>query len=327
MLHLPLIVLFITCSPVDPAPDGFTALFNGVDLTGWQGLVGNPVSRAKMPLDDHAAAQAVADERMRAHWQVEGGILIFDGAGDSLCTADDYGDVELYLDWKIEPGGDSGIYLRGTPQVQIWDHPLGSGGLYNNQRHTAAPLVAADRPPGRWNRFHILMHDDTVTVWLNDQLVVDQTPLENYWARGAALPSQGQIELQSHNRPLYFREIFVRKIESPNDNAESARGPEPGPFQDPAWGPCTAQPLPGGNTRLNLQVDSWPDGPLLLPGLRNEVISAHLVMNGEPGRLPVRRNDDGILSITLPAVAPDPLDRVVRVDIAGVPALTTVPEE
>ena len=82
-----------------------------------------------------------------------GGALEFDGKGQSLCTDKDYGDFEMIVDWKITNGGDSGIYLRGTPQVQIWDiartnvgAQVGSGGLYNNQKNERIPLVVADNP-------------------------------------------------------------------------------------------------------------------------------------------------------------------------------------
>ena len=101
------------------APEGFTPLFNGTDLTGWKGLVGNPKSRAAMSTEELSAAQKEADENMRAHWKIVDGALEFDGSGKSLCTDKDYGDFELYVDWKILEGGDSGIYLRGSPQVQI----------------------------------------------------------------------------------------------------------------------------------------------------------------------------------------------------------------
>src|SRR5699024_12820182 len=96
-----------------------------------------------------------ANTDMRRHWSVREGILIFDGEGESLATEKEYQDFEMMVDWKIESGGDSGIYLRGTPQVQIWDiteHPEGSGGLYNNQQHSSRPLVAADHAIGEWNK-------------------------------------------------------------------------------------------------------------------------------------------------------------------------------
>ena len=120
-------------------PEGFTALFNGKDLTNWKGLLKGPLDspamRAKATPEELARAQVEADENMRQHWRVEDGALVFDGKGRSLATAKDYGDFEMYVDWKILPKGDSGIYLRGTPQVQIWDpeaekqNAVGSGGV------------------------------------------------------------------------------------------------------------------------------------------------------------------------------------------------------
>jgi len=213
-----LIGLAATESPKAPdntPPEGFVALFNGKDLTGWKGLVGSPESRATMSPDKLAEAQKKADEDMRAHWQVVDGVLVFDGKGKSLCTAKDYGDFELYVDWKIKPAGDSGIYLRGSPQVQIWDpatHPEGSGGLYNNQKHPRKPLKCADKPVGEWNTFRIKMIGEKVTVWLNGELVVDNVVLENYWDRNKPIYPTGQIELQNHGNTLYFKNIYLREI-------------------------------------------------------------------------------------------------------------------
>jgi len=204
-------------------PEGFTALFNGQDLTGWKGLLSppndNPVKRAKLSPADHAVAQARADERMMENWKVVKGVLEFDGKGDSLCTARDYGDFEMLVDWKIPENADSGIYLRGSPQVQIWDpfHPLhgsevGSGGLYNNQKNPSKPLKRADRWISDWNRFRILMVGEKVHVFLNGELVVNDVTLENYWDRTKPIFSTGQIELQNHGNNLYFKNIYVREI-------------------------------------------------------------------------------------------------------------------
>jgi HEAT repeat protein len=194
---------------------GFVPFFDGRSLSGWKGLVADPPGRAKMTSQELAKAQAEADERMRAHWKVADGTLVFDGKGESLCTSRDFADFELLVDWKIEKGGDSGIYLRGSPQVQIWDpatNPVGSGGLYNNQKGRSRPLVAADRPVGEWNSFRIIMIGDRVTVYLNDRLVVDNTVLENYWERDKPIYPTGQIELQAHGNPLYFKNVFIREI-------------------------------------------------------------------------------------------------------------------
>ncbi len=196
-------------------PEGFVALFNGKDLTGWKGLVGNPKTRAEMTPEQLAEAQKKADEQMRAHWKVEDGVLVFDGKGKSLCTAKDYGDFELYVDWKILSKGDSGIYLRGSPQVQIWDYnqrPEGSGGLFNNKIHPSKPLKCADKPIGQWNTFRIKMVGEKVTVWLNGDLVVDGVVMENYWERDKPIYPAGQIELQNHGNTLYFKNIYLREI-------------------------------------------------------------------------------------------------------------------
>jgi len=118
------------------------------------------------------------------------------------------------VDWKIPPEGDSGIYLRGSPQVQIWVRPEGSGGLYNNQKNPRKPIENADKPVGEWNRFRIIMIDDKVTVYLNGKLVVDNVIMENYFERDKPIYREGQIELQNHGGPLYFKNIFIREINS-----------------------------------------------------------------------------------------------------------------
>ncbi len=206
-------------------PEGFVALFNGRNLKGWQGQLkppfDNPIKRAAMSPEERAAAQKEADENMRAHWKVERGELVFDGKGRSLCTVKDYADFELLVDWKIPPHGDSGIYLRGSPQVQIWDpytqptrhgSEVGSGGLYNNKTNASKPLVVADKPIGEWNRFRILMVGERVHVFLSGQLVTRDTVLENYWDRSQPIFPTGPIELQSHGDALWFKNIYIREL-------------------------------------------------------------------------------------------------------------------
>ena len=196
-------------------PEGFAALFNGKDLSGWKGLVKNPKERAKLTPEQLAELQKAADANMRAHWTVADGALVFDGSskGSHLCTEKDYGDFELWVDWKIEAEGDSGIYLRGSPQVQIWDRPdVGSGGLYNNQKNSSGPATITDKPVGEWNTFKIKMVGERVTIHLNDVLVVDHVVMENYWERDKPIYATGQIELQSHGSTLYFKNVYLREI-------------------------------------------------------------------------------------------------------------------
>jgi hypothetical protein len=213
----------LTDAETQSPPEGFVALFNGKDLTGWKGLLAgpldNPARRSRASTETLATAQAEADKDMNAHWKAENGILVFDGKGRSICTGRDYGDFEMLVDWRIPPGGDSGIYLRGSPQVQIWDTAnaavgaaVGSGGLYNNKKNPSKPLKCADKPVGEWNTFRIKMVGDRVTVHLNGELVTDNVVLENYWDYNRPIFPIGQIELQNHGAPLYFRNVFIRVI-------------------------------------------------------------------------------------------------------------------
>ncbi|MEK7707567.1 MAG: DUF1080 domain-containing protein [Verrucomicrobiota bacterium] len=206
-------------------PEGFTALFNGKNLDGWKGLLkgpnDNPIKRAALTPEQAVEAQKEADENMRAHWRVENGEFVFDGKGRSLCTAKDYANFELLVDWKITEHGDSGIYLRGSPQVSIWDpftqptkhgSEVGSGAFYNNQKNPNKPLKVADKPIGQWNRFRILMVGERAHIYLNAELVTRDTVLENYWDRSQPIFPSGQIELQNHGDQLWFKNIYIREI-------------------------------------------------------------------------------------------------------------------
>jgi hypothetical protein len=220
-------------------PPGFRALFNGKDLTGWKGLPLKANTNAKkketqpyvaMTMPERlnaspgelAEAQKRGDESAHEHWKVEDGVIVFDGKGQNLCTDKDYGNFELYVDWKIKEKGDSGIYLRGTPQIQIWDpftspntktgEDKGSGGVFNNQKNPKEPTAMADKPIGQWNTFWIKIVGDKVSVKLNDKLVVDDVTMENYWERDKPLYPKGTIELQNHGNTLYFRNIYIKEL-------------------------------------------------------------------------------------------------------------------
>jgi HEAT repeat protein len=204
-----------------PQEKGFESMFNGKNLSGWQGLVENPIVRAGMSERELVSKQKIANEEMTKNWSVKDGALYFSGAGANLCSIKEYGDFEMLVDWLITKKGDSGIYLRGTPQVQIWDTSrvevgaqVGSGGLYNNSHHKSIPLTVADNPVGEWNTLRIVMKGERVSVWLNGLLVVDNVIMENYWDRTIPIFPTGPIELQAHGNELAFRDIFIREISS-----------------------------------------------------------------------------------------------------------------
>ncbi|MCE6990475.1 family 16 glycoside hydrolase [Dyadobacter sp. CY323] len=206
-----------------PKEGGFVSLFNGKDLSGWKGLVENPIARSKMSADTLAAKQKKADAAAMKDWYAKDGELVFSGHGNNLCTVKQYGDFEMYVDWKILKDGDAGIYLRGTPQVQIWDTSrvdvgaqVGSGGLYNNQKNPSKPSKLADNAIGDWNTFHITMIGDRVSVDLNGENVVDNVVLENYWDRNLPIFAAEQLELQAHGNQINYRDIYVREIPRQN---------------------------------------------------------------------------------------------------------------
>ena len=209
-----------------PCPEGFKPLFSGCEkcLVNWKGVTtaekfDNPKVRQAATPEKRAAMQKIADKQMKEHWHIRDGALFFDGGkgGYSLATAKDYKDFEMWVDWRtLSITGDSGLYLRGSPQVQIWDAHnqwgIGSGGLYNNQKNPSRALCIADNLVGSWNTFYVKMVGDKVTVKLNGKLVVDNVTLENYWDRKIPIFPVEQIELQCHGDPIEFKNIFIKEL-------------------------------------------------------------------------------------------------------------------
>jgi len=227
-LTLLLAAVALTAAPTPP--EGFTSLYNGKDLTGWRGG----------DTSDHRAYLALSPEKraerdkawtadMLAHWKAEGDDLVNDGKGKYATTEKEYGDIELTLEYNMAPLGDSGIYLRNVPQVQIWDPAnakekkngadKGSGALWNNGLNNGKfPLVVADKAPGEWNTLRIVMVGARVSIWLNGKQTVDYASLENYYDRKLAVPAKGPICLQTHGAPIRWRNVFVREINGAEAN-------------------------------------------------------------------------------------------------------------
>lgn len=210
----------------EPAPpEGFRAIFNGVDLDGWYGW--NPHSSAKLEGEKLAENLKAQRADFANHWTVENGELVNNGTGPYATTEEEFGDFELLLEYKTVAGADSGIYLRGKPQVQIWDNNqvfnpekptrrphLGSGGLFNNTPGTLGrdPIMNLDKPFGQWNSFRIKQIGDRTWVTFNGRLVVDGAPFENYPDKSVPYPAAGPLMLQTHGGEIRWRNIFVREI-------------------------------------------------------------------------------------------------------------------
>ncbi|MFM9956228.1 MAG: DUF1080 domain-containing protein, partial [Opitutaceae bacterium] len=255
-LTLVAVATFTVLRAAEPKPPaGFRALFNGQDLTGWHGL--NPHDTAKLTGEKRDAKLAQMRTEFAQHWRVEQGELVNPGTGPYATTDEAFGDYELLIEYKTVAKADSGIYLRGQPQVQIWDKNqifdpkkpdrrphLGSGGLFNNSPKTLGrdPIMAADKPFGQWNTVRIRQIGARVWVTLNTRLVVEGAPMENYWEKGKPFPARGPFMLQTHGGEIRWRAIYVRDIPADEAQRELATPPLPNPtHHDVAYGPHPKQ--------------------------------------------------------------------------------------
>lgn len=214
-------------------PEGYASIFNGHDLSGWHAIeTFDPRKFNSLPEAERKAKIEAARVATGNFWRVENGEIVNDGNGPFLTTDNEYRDFELLIEYKTVARADSGIYLKATPQVQIWDFTdekkfkigsdKGSGGLWNNPKDSAGkdPLHLADKPFGQWNKFHIQQLGSRTSVMLNDEPVVDHAIMENYWGKKSKLPliAKGPIQLQTHGGEIRWRNIFIREIESDEAN-------------------------------------------------------------------------------------------------------------
>ena len=222
--------------PLNQAPAGFTNLFNGKDLSGWRGrqMDCSPHLEALLTKEELAAKQVEWNADRDMNWSVDTakGEIVSNGHGVFLATNKDYADFEFYADWlMVSHNGDSGIYLRGFPQIQIWDvdnprevrngAPRGSGSIWNDNDGNPGkfPLVKADNPVGTWNTFRIKIIGTRTWVWLNGKQTVNGAVYDDYFDRSLTILPKGPIELQTHGSEIRFRNIYVREI--PADEAKT----------------------------------------------------------------------------------------------------------
>ena len=199
------------------AAEGFTPLFDGKDLAGWRGY--------KMTAPP-------------AGWMVADGEITRTTGGGDLITETEFANFELRLDWKISPGGNSGIFYRGTeeyeaiywsaPEMQVLDDAVHADG---KNRLTAAgsayALYAAPagvvKPAGEWNSIRLVVNGNKVEHWLNGQKVVEYELGSADWTAkvaaskfnqwpGYGKAARGHIGLQDHGDRVWFRNIRVKML-------------------------------------------------------------------------------------------------------------------
>ncbi len=200
----------------DPIPSDAIVLFNGKDLSKWVGQDGGP-----------------------ARWQVKDGVMTVNGTG-TISTREEFADCQLHVEWASpaevkgegQGRGNSGVYLQGRYEVQVLDS-------YENKTYfhgqaasiykQHAPLVNACRKPGEWQAYDIIFHaprfDDggkiktpaRVTVLHNGVLVQDHSEIfgtSSHIGKPTyeAHPLKQALQLQDHNNPVRFRNIWIRPL-------------------------------------------------------------------------------------------------------------------
>lgn len=198
-----------------PPPSDATVLFDGKDLSQWNG------------------------EKGSAKWEIKDGVATVNGTG-SISSKQEFGDCQLHIEWatpeKVEGEGqgrgNSGILLQGRYEVQVLDSYINktyyhgqAGAVYKQY----APLVNACRKPGEWQSYDIIFHaprfdadgklekPGTVTVLQNGVLVQDHVEIMGSTGpTGApkyhAHPLKQSLVLQDHHNPVRYRNIWIREL-------------------------------------------------------------------------------------------------------------------
>lgn len=178
-------------------------LFNGTDLSGWK--LSNP--------------------KKKNGWSVKDGVLVnetpktdFGAYGDygNLVTEATFSDFRLTIDYNVQAGGNSGVYLRGMYEAQVVDRDSkmqgiqGPGAVFGR----IAPSENAGKPGGEWNRYVLTLVDRHLTVELNGKTVIDNQPIEGCTGGGLSADdtAPGPIFLQGDHTQVRYRNIRLERV-------------------------------------------------------------------------------------------------------------------
>jgi Domain of Unknown Function (DUF1080) len=209
-LPLVLIALMLLSTKLSAADDaaGWKPLFNGKDLTGWTAIDG--------PLAD---------------WHATDGVLSCGGGSGKgwLSTTEQYKNFELELEFRVPPGGNSGVFLRapheGNPafdgmEIQVLDDPAPEYATIKPAQHCgslyglAAAKSGALKKAGEWQKYLIVCDGKHVKVTLNGQGIVDANlaDFESDETHKGARRAEGFVGLQNHGTQVDFRNIRIRNL-------------------------------------------------------------------------------------------------------------------
>jgi len=187
-------------------------IFDGKTLDNWTTLEGEPVTKA---------------------WEVVDGVIHLDrdkGEGGNIITRHEYGDFDFSFDWKIVPGGNSGIKYRVRKfdkstlgcEYQILGDTQESGA----PKHATGSLYdlyppnekKRTKPIGEYNHARIVIRDDTIQHWMNGELLLTATVGDAEWDRriaeskfskveGFGRNRRGKIMLTDHGAEVWYKNL------------------------------------------------------------------------------------------------------------------------
>jgi hypothetical protein len=219
---------------------GWRPLFNAKDYNGWHG-------QDPKQTFGWITARAIAYERLLGPTRLEAaggpGDRMLNGSGRTvnLVTDEKFGDSELYLEFMLSKGSNSGVYLHGLYEVQIFDSfgtpeymvkTSDCGAIYHrwiNEQGVGGsrPIVNASRAPGQWQSFHIWFQgprfDDSgkktqnakfVRVLHNGVLIQKDVEVDGGTRAHMPIPeaATNPIMLQGDHGPVAFRNIYIRQL-------------------------------------------------------------------------------------------------------------------
>ena len=218
--------------------NGWKPLLNGNDLGGWVGENGNPHDwiTAKAVWWDPSAAPKMLGAKAAPGSRILNSLK---GKANNLVTTEKFGDVELYLEFLIPQGSNSGVYLQGLYEVQIFDSygkealsTSDGGAIYHRWIDGkpvagSAPKVNASRPPGRWQSYHVgfraprfdasgnkTENAKFLKVVHNGVLIQENVDLEGGTRSHMQIPeaATNPLMLQGDHGPVAFRNIYIRPL-------------------------------------------------------------------------------------------------------------------
>ena len=232
-----LALLIMSCTPMGNSPPaGSTSASGAAPLTSEQRAAG---WRSLFDGTGTSAWRGYRSQTFPAGWRIVDGVLTKSGEQADIMTKDQFGNFELALDWKLSPGGNAGIFYRGTeeydhiywsaPEYQLLDdagHPDGKSRLTSTGADYAlyASPAGVVKPADQWNSTLIVVNGNTVQHWLNGQKLLEYELGSPDWetkvkaSKFAAYPNYGRakrgyIAIQGdHDGTLSIRNVRIREI-------------------------------------------------------------------------------------------------------------------